>query len=123
VANQVSRGGLLPGPSFRRSLATRGRRSDKPKGIQKSGLQELQDPTGDRGSVKFQGIRGSAGSPEPDLSNAAFRTLSNVPESTASGRFEIRGFAGSSDPFSSRMSALVSFFFQMGPNASGAHQS
>ena len=79
---------------------TSSQRSDKPKGFQKSGLQELQDPTGDRGSVKFQGIHGSAGSPEPDLSNAAFSTLSNVPESTESGRFEIRGFAGSSDPFS-----------------------
>ena len=75
------------------------------------------------GSVKFQGIHGSAGSPETDLSNVAFSTLSNVPESTESCRFEIRGFDGSSDPFSSRMSALVSFFFQMGPNASGAHQS
>ena len=47
--------------------------------------------------------------------------LSNVPESTESGRFEIRGFAGSSDPFSLRVSSSVSSFFQMRPNASGAH--
>ena len=75
------------------------------------------------GSVEFQGIHGSAGSAEPDLLNAAFSALSNVPESTESCRFEIRGFAGSSDPFSSRMSVLVSFFFQMRPKAGGAHQS
>ena len=50
-------------------------------------------------------------------------SLSNVPESTESGRFEIRGFAGSSDPFSFRMSASVSFFFQMMPNVTKAHQS
>jgi len=49
--------------------------------------------------------------------------LSNVPEFTGSGRFEIRGFAGSSDPFSFRMSASVSFFFQIRPNVSRAHQS
>ncbi len=49
--------------------------------------------------------------------------LSNVPEVTGSGRFEIRGFAGSSDPFSFRMSASVSFFFLMRPSVSRAHQS
>ena len=49
--------------------------------------------------------------------------LSNVPEFTGSGQFEFRGFAGSSDPFSFRMSASVSFFFQMRPNVSRAHQS
>ena len=37
--------------------------------------------------------------------------LSNVPESTESGRFEIRGFAGSLDSFSLRMSSSVSYFF------------
>ena len=47
--------------------------------------------------------------------------VSNVPEFTGSGRFEIRGFAGSSDPFSFRMSASVSFFFRMRPSVSGAH--
>ena len=51
------------------------------------------------------------------------RRLSNVPEFPESGRFEFRGFAGFSDPFSSRISACVSSFFQMRPNASGAHQS
>ena len=49
--------------------------------------------------------------------------LSNVPEFTGSGRFEFRDFAGSSDPFSFRMSASVSFFFQMMPNVTKAHQS
>ena len=49
--------------------------------------------------------------------------VSNVPEFTGSGRFEFRDFAGSSDPFSFRMSASVSFFFQMRPNVSRAHQS
>jgi len=48
--------------------------------------------------------------------------LSNVPESTESGRFEIRGFAGSSDRFSFRMSSSISYFFQRRPNASAAHQ-
>ncbi len=47
--------------------------------------------------------------------------LSNVPESTESGRFEIRGFAGYLDSFSLRMSSSVSSFFHMRPNASGAH--
>ena len=49
--------------------------------------------------------------------------LSNVPEFTGSGRFEFRGFAGSSDPFSFQMSSSVSSFFQMRPNATEAHQS
>ena len=49
--------------------------------------------------------------------------LSNVPESMESGRFEIRGFAEFSDPVSSRMSARVSSFFQMRPNATEAHPS
>ncbi len=49
--------------------------------------------------------------------------LSNVPEFTGSGRFEFRGFTGSSDPFSFRMSASVSFFFLMRPSVSRAHQS
>ena len=46
--------------------------------------------------------------------------LDNVLESTDSFRFEIRGFAKSSDPFSSKMNARISSFFQMRPNASGA---
>jgi hypothetical protein len=50
------------------------------------------------------------------------RRLSNVPEFPESGRFEFRGFTGSSDPFSSRISSSVSSFFQMRPNACGAHQ-
>jgi hypothetical protein len=49
--------------------------------------------------------------------------LSHVPEFTGSGWFEFRGFAGSSDPFSFRMSASVSFFFLMRPSVSRAHQS
>jgi hypothetical protein len=48
--------------------------------------------------------------------------LSNVPESMESCRFKIRGFAGSSDRFSFRMSSSVSSFFLMKPNESGAHQ-
>ena len=50
-------------------------------------------------------------------------SISNIPEFTESCRFEVRDFAGSSDPFSSRMSARVSSVFQMRPNASGAHPS
>ena len=50
------------------------------------------------------------------------RRLSNVPEFPESYRFEIHDFAGSSAPFSFGMSASVSSFFQMRPNASGAHQ-
>ena len=50
------------------------------------------------------------------------RRLSNVPEFRESCRFEIHDFARSSAPFSFRMSASVSSFFQMRPNASGAHQ-
>jgi hypothetical protein len=64
---------------------------------------------------------------KPKSAKAKFNThenhLSNVAESTESGRFEISGLAGSSDPFSSRMSASVFSFFQIRPNASGAHQS
>ena len=50
------------------------------------------------------------------------KILSNVPESTESCRIEIRGFTESSDPFSLRMTASASSFFQMRPNASGVHQ-
>ena len=50
------------------------------------------------------------------------RRLSNVPEFPESCRFEIRDFARSSAPFSFRMNARVSSFFQMKPNAYGAHQ-
>jgi len=49
-------------------------------------------------------------------------SLSNVPESMESCRFKFRGFAGSSDRFSFRMSSSVSCFFLMRPNESGAHQ-
>jgi hypothetical protein len=45
--------------------------------------------------------------------------LSNLPESMESCRFKIRGFAGSSDRFSFRMSSSVSSFFLMKPNQSG----
>jgi hypothetical protein len=37
-------------------------------------------------------------------------------------RFKIRGFAGSSDSFSSGLSASASSFFQMTPIATEAHQ-
>ena len=57
------------------------------------------------------------------ITNTSDRALSNVPQSTGSYRFEISGLAGSSDPFSSRMSASVLSFFQIGPNASGVQQS
>jgi len=50
------------------------------------------------------------------------RRLSNVPEFLENCRLEFRSFTGSSNPFSSRISARVSSFFQMRPNASGAHQ-
>ena len=50
------------------------------------------------------------------------RRLSNVPEFPESCRFEIHDFARSSAPFSFRMNARVSSFFQMKPNAYGAHQ-
>lgn len=48
--------------------------------------------------------------------------LSNVPEFTGSGRFEFRGFAGSSDPFSSKLRTTVSSVFQMRSKESGSRQ-
>ncbi len=55
-----------------------------------------------------------------DLDDCCWSNLNNVPKFTDSCLFEIRGFAGASNPFLSKMSADVSYAFRMRPNASGA---
>lgn len=60
-------------------------------------------------------------SPRPFQAPVLAPRLSDVPAFTESGRFEIHGFAGSSDPFSSRMSTSVSSFSLMRLNTFGCH--